>query len=48
MVSTLEDLSQANAGSTPTTSVGHSNNAAPGDVSIFIKFSISFVVVGIN
>jgi len=33
MQSTLEDLSQTNAGNTPTTSVGHSTTAAPGDVS---------------
>lgn len=35
MMSTMETITQTNAGSTPTTSVGHPVNTGPGDVSIY-------------
>ena len=38
MMSTAENLTQTNAGSTPTASVGHPINTGPGDVSILVVF----------
>lgn len=34
MMSTTDNLTQTNAGSTPTASVGHPINTGPGDVSV--------------